>query len=209
MCQEPSGQRAGSLCSHAVLQRQGSHARGRRAAPARVVSPPRPDGQPGGPEARRPAGGAEGSEYFNLVRATAVVELYDNPLVWKAFGYDGPSVHLGGYVSRGCDDLDWLPNPPIHDHPNDLAMRERMARGRGALWIRRSAQDDPHAAVPGNPQDTQVPRSQLPWRRRQSRVAARIVVRRRKIGLTAANRGKRLGSSGQRNVVGVKGRVAE
>jgi hypothetical protein len=56
---------------------------------------------------------AEGSDYFELVRATAVVELYDNPLVWKAFGYEGPSVHLGGYIDRGFDDLDWLPDPPI------------------------------------------------------------------------------------------------
>ena len=56
---------------------------------------------------------AEGTPYFDLVRATAVVELYDNPLVWKALGYEGPSVHLGGYVNRGFDDLDWLPDPPI------------------------------------------------------------------------------------------------
>ena len=56
---------------------------------------------------------AEGTPYFDLVRATAVVQLYDNPLVWKAFGYEGPSVHLGGYVDRGFDDLDWLPDPPI------------------------------------------------------------------------------------------------
>jgi len=56
---------------------------------------------------------AGGTPYFHLVRATAVVELYDNPLVWRAFGYEGPSVHLGGYVNRGFDDLDWLPDPPI------------------------------------------------------------------------------------------------
>jgi hypothetical protein len=55
----------------------------------------------------------EGSDYFELVKATSVVELYDNPLVWKAFGYEGPSVHLGGYLHRGFGDLDWLPDPPI------------------------------------------------------------------------------------------------
>jgi hypothetical protein len=55
----------------------------------------------------------EGSVHFELLRSTAVVELYDNPLVWKAFGYEGPSVHLGGYVDRGFDDLDWLPDPPV------------------------------------------------------------------------------------------------
>lgn len=56
---------------------------------------------------------SEGSEFFELLKATAVVELYDNPLVWKAFGYEGPSTHLGGYVDRGFDDLDWLPDPPL------------------------------------------------------------------------------------------------
>lgn len=55
----------------------------------------------------------EGTDYFDLVRSTAVVELYDNPLVWQAFGYEGPSAHLGGYLHRGFDDLDWLPDPPI------------------------------------------------------------------------------------------------
>jgi hypothetical protein len=53
----------------------------------------------------------EGSDYFELVKATAVVELYDNPLVWKAFGYEGPSFDKGGYLERGFDDLDWLPDP--------------------------------------------------------------------------------------------------
>ncbi len=55
----------------------------------------------------------EGRPPFALVQAAAVVELYDQPLVWKAFGYEGPSTHLGGYLNRGFDDLDWLPDPPI------------------------------------------------------------------------------------------------
>ena len=59
----------------------------------------------------------EDSPFFALLKATAVVELYDNPLVWKAFGYEGPSTHLGGYVHRGFDDLDWLPDPPIELGP--------------------------------------------------------------------------------------------
>jgi hypothetical protein len=58
-----------------------------------------------------------GHPFFDLLKATAVVELYDNPLVWKAFGYEGPSVHLGGYLHRGFDDLDWLPDPPIELDP--------------------------------------------------------------------------------------------
>ena len=50
-------------------------------------------------------------------RPTAVVAIYDNPEVWKAFGYEGAAAHLGGYVERGFDDLDWLPDPPIELDP--------------------------------------------------------------------------------------------
>ncbi len=57
--------------------------------------------------------GLQGTPPFGLLQAAAVVELYDQPLVWKAFGYEGPSTHLGGYLNRGFDDLDWLPDPPI------------------------------------------------------------------------------------------------
>jgi hypothetical protein len=66
---------------------------------------------------------SEGSGFFDLMKATAVVELYDNPLVWKALGYEGPSVHLGGYLERGFDDLDWLPEPPIALDPTAAYQR--------------------------------------------------------------------------------------
>jgi hypothetical protein len=51
--------------------------------------------------------------FLELDEDRQVVELYDNPLVWKALGYEGPSAHLGGYLHRGFDDLAWLPDPPI------------------------------------------------------------------------------------------------
>jgi hypothetical protein len=56
---------------------------------------------------------AEGTPFFELLKATAVVALYDQPLVWKLLGYEGAAAHLGGYVHRGFDDLDWLPDPPL------------------------------------------------------------------------------------------------
>ena len=43
--------------------------------------------------------------------AKAVVALYNNPLVWRHFGYEGPSAEFGGYIDRGFDDLTWLPRP--------------------------------------------------------------------------------------------------
>jgi hypothetical protein len=53
----------------------------------------------------------EGSKFFELVRSTAVVEVYSDARTWAAFGYEGPSFARGGYVDRGFDDLDWLPDP--------------------------------------------------------------------------------------------------
>lgn len=52
---------------------------------------------------------------FMFVQRTAMRYLYDDVEVWAAFGYEGASVHRGGYVGRGFDDLSWLP-----DLPNDL-----------------------------------------------------------------------------------------
>jgi hypothetical protein len=53
-----------------------------------------------------------GSEFFALVRSTAVVEVYSDPATWRALGYEGPSFAKGGYLRRGFDDLDWLPDLP-------------------------------------------------------------------------------------------------
>ncbi|MEM9628761.1 MAG: hypothetical protein AAGA21_21195 [Pseudomonadota bacterium] len=49
---------------------------------------------------------------FVLLQRTAVRELYDDLEVWQTFGYEGASTHLGGYIDRGFDDLDWLPPLP-------------------------------------------------------------------------------------------------
>jgi hypothetical protein len=58
------------------------------------------------------AEGIAGSEFFALVRSTAVVEIYSDPATWRALGYEGPSFAKGGYLRRGFDDLDWLPDLP-------------------------------------------------------------------------------------------------
>jgi hypothetical protein len=52
-----------------------------------------------------------GSDFFELVRSTAVVEIYSDARTWKQFGYEGPSFDQGGYLHRGFNDLDWLPDP--------------------------------------------------------------------------------------------------
>jgi hypothetical protein len=53
----------------------------------------------------------EGSDFFELVRSTAVVEVYSDQRTWQAFGYEGPSFDKGCYIDRGFNDLDWLPDP--------------------------------------------------------------------------------------------------
>lgn len=55
--------------------------------------------------------GIEGSDFFELVRSTAVVEVYSDPRTWQLVGYEGPSFDEGGYINRGFNDLDWLPDP--------------------------------------------------------------------------------------------------
>jgi hypothetical protein len=55
--------------------------------------------------------GMEGSDFFELVRSTAVVEVYSDQRTWELVGYEGPSFDKGGYINRGFNDLDWLPDP--------------------------------------------------------------------------------------------------
>ena len=52
-----------------------------------------------------------GSPFFELVRSTAVVEIYSDARTWRLLGYEGPSFAQGGYLHRGFNDLDWLPDP--------------------------------------------------------------------------------------------------
>jgi hypothetical protein len=50
--------------------------------------------------------------FFEKVRSTEVVSLYNNEEVWKVFGYQGASYRFGGYLHHGFNDLNWLPEPP-------------------------------------------------------------------------------------------------
>ena len=46
--------------------------------------------------------------FFEAMRAATARHLYDNRALWPRFGYEGPSSHLGGYIDRGFDDIDWI-----------------------------------------------------------------------------------------------------
>ncbi|ALM53128.1 twin-arginine translocation signal domain-containing protein [Halomonas huangheensis] len=52
-----------------------------------------------------------GTPFFELVRGDAVVSLYNNPLAFAHFGYEGEKGNPG-YLSQGFNDLSWLPDPP-------------------------------------------------------------------------------------------------
>lgn len=50
----------------------------------------------------------EGTPFFEAMRAATARHLYDDRALWARFGYEGASSHLGGYVERGFDDIDWI-----------------------------------------------------------------------------------------------------
>lgn len=59
-------------------------------------------------------------EFFGFIRRTTVLNFYDDPEVWEVFGYEGESFSKGGYLHRGFDDLDWLPEPRIEESGETL-----------------------------------------------------------------------------------------
>jgi hypothetical protein len=46
---------------------------------------------------------------FKKLRGDLLVTLYNNKDVWPKFGYEGASADKGGYINRGFNDIDWLP----------------------------------------------------------------------------------------------------
>jgi hypothetical protein len=59
--------------------------------------------------------GMSGTAFFEAVRSQTILTLYDDPEVWSLLGYEGPSFEHGGYLQRGFEDLDWLPDPRVEE----------------------------------------------------------------------------------------------
>ena len=59
----------------------------------------------------------EGQPFFNAVRGQCVTSLYDNDMAYAALGYPGSSYDKGGYITRGFQDLKWLPAPSVAASP--------------------------------------------------------------------------------------------
>ena len=51
----------------------------------------------------------ETSAFFQLMLNTSIHSLHANREVWHLIGYPGSSVEHGGYINRGFNDIDWLP----------------------------------------------------------------------------------------------------
>jgi len=56
-----------------------------------------------------------GTAFFEVVRSKVILTLYDDREVHRLLGYEGPAFDQGGYLHRGFDDLDWLPEPRVEE----------------------------------------------------------------------------------------------
>ena len=57
----------------------------------------------------------ESGAFFQSVRLKTLLVLYNNPIAWAHFGFQGESFSKGGYLLRGFNDLKWLPDVPLGD----------------------------------------------------------------------------------------------
>lgn len=57
----------------------------------------------------------EHSDFFKLLRASTLANLYSSAIAYAHFGYEGEAFSKGGYLTRGFNDLHWLPEVPLQD----------------------------------------------------------------------------------------------
>ncbi len=50
------------------------------------------------------------NQFLALIRWIACEHVLRDTQVWAKLGYQGSSIEYGGYLHRGFDDIDWLPN---------------------------------------------------------------------------------------------------
>ena len=59
--------------------------------------------------------GVERSDFFQLMRSSTLANLYSSAIAYAHFGYEGEAFSKGGYLTRGFNDLHWLPDVPLQD----------------------------------------------------------------------------------------------
>jgi hypothetical protein len=57
----------------------------------------------------------EHSEFFQMLRSSTLANLYSSAIAYAHFGYEGEAFSKGGYLTRGFNDLHWLPDVPLQD----------------------------------------------------------------------------------------------
>ncbi len=57
----------------------------------------------------------ESTAFFQNLRVQTLLVLYSTPLAYACFGYEGEAFSKGGYLTRGFNDLRWLPEVPAED----------------------------------------------------------------------------------------------
>ena len=67
------------------------------------------------PERVRRLKAIESSPFFQTMRTKTLGTLYSTPMAYACFGYQGEAFSKGGYLYRGFNDLDWLPDVPLED----------------------------------------------------------------------------------------------
>lgn len=67
------------------------------------------------PERVRRLKAIESSPFFQTMRTQTLATLYSTPMAYACFGYQGEAFSKGGYLYRGFNDLDWLPDVPLED----------------------------------------------------------------------------------------------
>jgi hypothetical protein len=53
----------------------------------------------------------EGTPFFGFVHWNTAEIVMRDPQLWQTLGYQGSAIEQGGYLKRGFDDIDWLPEP--------------------------------------------------------------------------------------------------
>ena len=48
--------------------------------------------------------------FFRFVLNETLGGIYRHPHTWELLGFEGSSLEFGGYINRGLDDIDWLPD---------------------------------------------------------------------------------------------------
>jgi hypothetical protein len=57
----------------------------------------------------------EHAAFFQLLRSSTLMNLYSSAIAYAHFGYEGEAFSKGGYLTRGFNDLHWLPAVPLQD----------------------------------------------------------------------------------------------